>query len=84
LNHQATGGQNGVHLAIDATGRFLAVANYASGTVAVLPINQDGSLGTFTDLTTLKGTPGRIGGAAGVASASLSVRSFAPISGGAG
>ena len=58
LNHQATGGQNGVHLAIDATGRFLVVANYASGTLAVLPINQDGSLAALSDLTTLKGTPG--------------------------
>jgi len=58
LNHQATGGQNGVHLAIDATGRFLLAANYASGTLAVLPINQDGSLAALTDLATLKGTPG--------------------------
>src|SRR6185503_10755230 len=44
LNRQPTGGRNGVHLAIDATGRWLVVANYATGTVAVLPINQDGSL----------------------------------------
>jgi 6-phosphogluconolactonase len=58
LNHQATGGQNGVHLAIDATGRFLVAANYASGTLAVLPINQDGSLAALSDLATLTGTPG--------------------------
>jgi 6-phosphogluconolactonase len=58
LNHQATGGQNGVHLSIDATGKFLIAANYASGTLAVLPINQDGSLAALTDLATLKGTPG--------------------------
>jgi 6-phosphogluconolactonase len=58
LNHQATGGQNGVHLAIDPTGKFLVTANYTSGTLAVLPINEDGSLAAFTDLTTLKGTPG--------------------------
>ena len=58
LNHQATGGQNGVHLAIDATGAFLVAANYASGTLAVLPINPDGSLAALSDLATLKGTPG--------------------------
>ena len=39
LNQQSTGGSNGVHLAIDATNRFLAVANYATGGLAVLPIN---------------------------------------------
>src|SRR5262249_44123967 len=47
-----------VHLAIDVTGRFLVVANYATGTVAVLPINPDGSLAPLSDLTTLSGTPG--------------------------
>ena len=58
LNQQPTGGRNGVHLAIDATGRFLVVANYASGTIALLPIDQDGSLGPRSDLATLSGTPG--------------------------
>ena len=58
LSHQATGGSNGVHLSIDATGKFLVLANYASGTVAVLPINNDGSLATRTDLASLSGEPG--------------------------
>ena len=58
MNQQPTGGRNGVHLAIDATGRFLVVANYASGTVALLPIEQDGSLGPRSDLATLSGTVG--------------------------
>jgi len=58
LNRQPTGGGNGVHLAIDATGRFLVVANYATGTLAVLPIDADGSLAPPSDLATLKGTPG--------------------------
>jgi 6-phosphogluconolactonase len=58
LNQQATSGVNGVHLAIDATGRFLVVANYASGTLALLPINGDGSLGALADLATLTGEPG--------------------------
>jgi 6-phosphogluconolactonase len=58
LNQQPTGGRNGVHLAIDATNRFLAVANYATGSLAVLPINPDGSLAPLSDLATLTGRPG--------------------------
>jgi 6-phosphogluconolactonase (cycloisomerase 2 family) len=58
VNRQPTGGRNGVHLAIDATNRFLAVANYATGSLAVLPINPDGSLAAVSDLATLAGTPG--------------------------
>jgi 6-phosphogluconolactonase len=58
LNRQSTGGKNGVHLAVDASNRFLVVGNYASGTVAVLPIARDGSLEPLCDLVTLTGAPG--------------------------
>lgn len=58
INRQPCGGDNPVHLALDATGRFLVVANYGSGSVAVLPVGPDGSLGSRTDLVTLKGEPG--------------------------
>lgn len=58
IGHQSTGGKNGVHLVIDRTGKALVVANYASGTLAVLPINGDGSLAAVSDLATLPGTPG--------------------------
>ncbi|MGH6689562.1 MAG: lactonase family protein [Gammaproteobacteria bacterium] len=58
LNRQSTGGENGVHLAVDASNRYLVVGNYASGTVAVLPIARDGSLEALSDLVTLTGTPG--------------------------
>src|SRR5437879_1429882 len=44
LNRAATGGKNGVREAVDPSGKFLVMANYASGSVAVLPIGQDGSL----------------------------------------
>ena len=33
------------HLALDATGRWLAVANYGTGSVAVLPVGAGGKLG---------------------------------------
>src|SRR5712691_151214 len=58
LNRQATGGKNGVRLVVDPTNRFLVVANYGSGTVAVLPINPDGSLAPLSDLVSLPGQPG--------------------------
>jgi 6-phosphogluconolactonase len=58
VNQQPTNGVNGVHLAIDATGRFLALANYATGTLALLPINADGSLAALSDLATMTGEPG--------------------------
>ena len=45
LNRQPTGGTNGVHLAIDGTDSFLALANYATGSLALFPVNPDGSLG---------------------------------------
>jgi len=36
LNRAATGGKNGVRQAVDPGGKFLVVANYASGSVAVM------------------------------------------------
>jgi 6-phosphogluconolactonase len=58
LNRQATSGTNGVHLAIDATNRFLVLTNYGTGTLALFPINTDGSLGALADLATMNGEPG--------------------------
>jgi 6-phosphogluconolactonase (cycloisomerase 2 family) len=57
-NRQATKGRNGVRLGIDASNKFAVIANYSTGTVAVLPIDTDGSLGALTDLVTLEGKPG--------------------------
>ena len=61
LNQADTGGMNGVRQDIDPGGRFMVVANYASGTVAVLPIHPDGRLGDQQQLVTLTGElgPGR-------------------------
>jgi len=58
LNRAATGGRNGVRQAIDATGRWMIVANYASGSVAVLPVRADGTLADQHQLVTLPGEPG--------------------------
>jgi 6-phosphogluconolactonase len=58
LNRAATGGNNGVRQVVDPSGKFLIVANYASGTVAVLAIAQDGSLKDQHQLVQLPGEPG--------------------------
>ena len=45
LNHQLSRGAAPCHLAIDATGRFLVVANYGGGNFAEFAIGADGQLG---------------------------------------
>jgi 6-phosphogluconolactonase len=45
LNRQSCRGSASCYLEVDATGRTLLAANYATGSVAALPIRADGSLG---------------------------------------
>jgi len=45
LNRQSAEGTATCYLEVDATGKTLLLANYASGSVAALPIRDDGSLG---------------------------------------
>jgi 6-phosphogluconolactonase len=56
INQQASGGDTPCHLEIDSTGRWLLVSNYSSGSVGVLPILEDGSLGEMTDLVQHSGS----------------------------
>jgi 6-phosphogluconolactonase len=49
LNQVASGGAGPVYLSLTPNGRHLLVANYISGTIAVLPVKSDGSLGEATD-----------------------------------
>ncbi len=58
LNRQDVGGENATHLSVDPTSRFLVVSHYASGSMAVLPINSDGSLAPPSDLIQIEGAPG--------------------------
>jgi 6-phosphogluconolactonase len=44
LNQQPSGGAGPCHLVVDAGGRNVLVANYGGGSVAVLPIGEDGGL----------------------------------------
>jgi 6-phosphogluconolactonase len=58
LNRQSTEGRNPVHLAVDESNRFLIVANYATGTLAVLPRKPDGSLEPVYQFEHLPREPG--------------------------
>lgn len=45
INKQLSGGDHPCHVELDRTGRWLFACNYSSGTLSVLPVNPDGSLG---------------------------------------
>lgn len=44
LNQQSAGGSGPCHVAVDATGQTLLVANYGSGSIAALPLAANGQL----------------------------------------
>jgi 6-phosphogluconolactonase len=48
LNRASTGGAAPCHLSVDRSGRFVLAANYGGGSVAVLPILDDGRVGPAT------------------------------------
>jgi 6-phosphogluconolactonase len=56
LNQQSTRGPGPCHVAVDRTGRWALVANYSGGSVACLPIQQDGRLGEASDFVQHKGS----------------------------
>ena len=55
INTVETGGINPVHLSIDKTNRWIYVANLQTGTVAVIPRNEDGALEELKQLYTIPG-----------------------------
>lgn len=58
LNTVASGGAGPTYVSIHPTGRFLLVANYFGGSIAVLPIEEDGRLGEATDVQVDEGEIG--------------------------
>jgi 6-phosphogluconolactonase len=56
LNAQSSKGADPCHLAVDATGRFVAVANYSGGNFALLPAGADGKLGAAVAILANGGT----------------------------
>ena len=45
INRQLSGGDHPCHVELDKTGKWLFASNYSSGTLSILPVNPDGSLG---------------------------------------
>src|SRR4051794_10632401 len=56
LNTVSSSGVAPCHVAVDRTSRFLAVANYTSGSVAGFHLERDGSIGELTSLAAAKGS----------------------------
>jgi 6-phosphogluconolactonase len=50
LNTVSSEGAGPAYLSVHPSGKFVLVANYAGGTIAVLPVQPDGSLGAATDV----------------------------------
>jgi 6-phosphogluconolactonase len=48
INQTSSGGSGPCHLVLDKSGKNLLVANYGSGSVAVIPVAADGKLGEAT------------------------------------
>jgi 6-phosphogluconolactonase len=56
LNKKPTGGTDPCHLIVDHTGKYVLLANFMSGSVCVLPIQADGSLGDASDFIQHQGS----------------------------
>jgi 6-phosphogluconolactonase len=50
LNSQSSEGRGPCHISVHPSGKYVFTANYSSGTIAVHPVNEDGSLGEATDV----------------------------------
>jgi 6-phosphogluconolactonase len=50
LNKQLSGGADPCYLSESKNNRWLMIANYSSGTLAAIPINVDGSLGSIAQI----------------------------------
>ena len=56
LNKKPTAGTDPCHLIVDKTDRYILLANFMSGSVCVLPIQADGSLGDPSDFIQHQGS----------------------------
>jgi 6-phosphogluconolactonase len=56
LNSQSSQGEDPCYISIERTGRYALVANYSSGSVAMLPIQDDGQLGKAADVVQHSGS----------------------------
>ena len=50
VNRQPTGGDHPCYVSVDKTGKWVAAGNYTSGSLSILPVMADGSLGAATTI----------------------------------
>jgi 6-phosphogluconolactonase len=65
LNTVSSEGAGPAHLSVHPSGKWVFVANYHGGTIAVLPIVANGSLGAASDVKRHEGTLGPVNAASG-------------------
>ena len=58
INAVTSGGGGPAHVETDAAGKWVFASNYGGGSVAILPINADGSVGAPTDVESASGPLG--------------------------
>jgi 6-phosphogluconolactonase len=56
LNQVASRGADPCHISLDHTGKFVLVANYTGGNLAVFPVGEDGRLGETSDFVQHNGS----------------------------
>lgn len=50
INRQSTGGDHPCYVTVDKTGRWVVAGNYSSGSLSVMPVQQDGSVGAASSI----------------------------------
>ena len=55
INEQPSRGADPCHLAVDATGQYLVVANYTGGNFVIFPLSEDGHLAAASSALTNRG-----------------------------
>lgn len=50
INRQSTGGDHPCYVTVDKTGRWVVAGNYSSGSLSVMPVQQNGSLGAANSI----------------------------------
>jgi 6-phosphogluconolactonase len=56
LNQHSSGGAGPCHLVVDKSGKNVLAANYSGGSVCVLPVSEDGTLGEATAVVQHRGS----------------------------
>lgn len=56
LNRQSSGGDHPCYVSVDKTGKWVAAGNYTSGSLSILPVQADGSIGAAATIIKHEGS----------------------------